>query len=107
MSYSVARDLSHLGISVAFMTLAGLGMHAVHPEDPENPHGNRRERIEEIRLALSEASQNQRGSRTIESRGGQPNPPPQPSPTHQQVEDRVRRRDEMTHRTVYFPRFAA
>lgn len=62
---------------VSVFVLAALANEASHFHQPHNPHGNRRERIEEIRMRLSEAELNSRGQRALNAGG---HPPERPTP---------------------------
>jgi len=61
---------------VSVFVLAALANEASHYHQPKNPHGNRRERIEEIRMRLSETETNSRGQRGLNAGGGTPDPRP-------------------------------
>lgn len=63
---------------VSFFLLAALGNEASHFHETHNPHGNRRERIEEIRMRLSEAETNSRRYRNMNAGGGGTPDPSQP-----------------------------
>lgn len=60
---------------VSAFLLAALGNEASHFHETHNPHTNRRERIEEIRMRLSEVESNSRRYRNINAGGsGSPDP---------------------------------
>ena len=59
-------------ITLTFL-LASMGAEALHSEEHHNPHGNRRERIEEARQRLSETLNDKSQRRNINS-GGDPEP---------------------------------
>lgn len=63
---------------VSAFLLAALGNEAAHFHETHNPHGNRRERIEEIRMRLSEAENNSRRLRNMNAGGGGSPDPFQP-----------------------------
>src|SRR5690606_41678470 len=63
---------------VTAFLLAALGNEASHFHEAHNPHGNRRERIEEIRMRLSEAENNSRRYRNMNTGGGGSPDPFQP-----------------------------
>lgn len=67
---------SHL---VSVFVLAALASESTHYHQPQNPHGNRRERIEEIRMRLSEAEMNSRGQRSLNAGAGGGTPDPRPA----------------------------
>lgn len=73
--------------------LAALANEASHFHQTHNPHGNRRERIEEIRMRLSEAEVNSRGQRSLNAGG---NPPPQPNPAVEAALEGSGRRRNLT-----------
>ena len=60
---------------VSAFLLAALSNEASHFHVPQNPHGNRRERIEEVRQRLSEAETNSRSMRSANAGGHPPEPP--------------------------------
>lgn len=60
---------------VSAFLLAALSNEASHFHVPQNPHGNRRERIEEVRQRLSEAEVNSRSMRSMNAGGHPPEPP--------------------------------
>ncbi len=63
------------GKLVAAFVLATLANESVHFHETHNPHGNRRERIEEIRARLFESRHQDRFStRRLNSGGGTPAP---------------------------------
>ncbi|MDP2204797.1 MAG: hypothetical protein Q8K65_00665 [Alphaproteobacteria bacterium] len=64
---------------VSAFLLAALANEASHHHHPQNPHGNRRERIEEIRMRLSEAELNSRGQRSLNAGAGGGTPEPRPA----------------------------
>ena len=66
---------------------ATLSGEATHYSEHHNPHGNRRERIEEMRVRLHEAQNSRNAHRTINS-GGEPEP--QPRTLHQDAQGRRR-----------------
>lgn len=66
---SIPKNLTSVFMA---MLLAGESTH-YNPEH-HNPHGNRRERIEEMRQRMAEAQQQLAGARTMASGGS--NPPP-------------------------------
>lgn len=59
----------HKHIVSAFL-LAALGNEATHFHVPHNPHGNRRERIEEIRMRMQEAETHAKRFRLMTRNGG-------------------------------------
>ena len=67
----------HKHIVSAFL-LAALGNEATHFHVPHNPHGNRRERIEEIRMRMQEAETHAKRFRLMTRNGGGAPEPFQP-----------------------------
>lgn len=66
-----------IGRLVAAFVLATLANESLHFHEPHNPHGNRRERIEEIRARLLESrTQDRFSTRRMNSGGGGPAPEP-------------------------------
>ncbi|MDY0010059.1 MAG: hypothetical protein RBS08_10155 [Bdellovibrionales bacterium] len=78
---------------MSVFVLAALANEASHFHQTHNPHGNRRERIEEIRMRLSEAEVNSRGQRSLNAGG---NPPPQPNPAVEAALEASGRRRNLT-----------
>lgn len=74
---------------VSAFVLAALSNEAVHHHASHNPHGNRRERIEEIRNRAFEVAVHSRHQRILISGG---NPPPETPETPVQRETSGRRR---------------
>lgn len=72
-------------LTAAFLVLA-LGNEAFHAH--EASHGNRRERLEEMRIRLEEVATNHRPLRMFRSH---PNPPPE-TPQHRELAEELRRR---------------
>jgi len=60
---------------LVFLAAATTG-EALHVEEHHNPHGNRRERIEEARLRAQEALNHPRATRHFNAGGGDPEPKP-------------------------------
>lgn len=68
------RGTKRKQLVTAFL-LAALGNEASHFHEPHNPHGNRRERIEEIRMRMQEAESHAKRYRNMAgSGGGTPDP---------------------------------
>ena len=76
-------------LTIAFL-LAGLGSEVVHTEEVHNPHGNRRERIEEMRQRSFEAAHSRHAQRNFNDGNGGPDPHPLLS----QLRYGLRRRDK-------------
>lgn len=61
---------------VTAFLLASLGNEAAHFHEPHNPHGNRRERIEEIRMRMQEAETHAKRYRNAAGTGDGGTPEP-------------------------------
>jgi|GEM_PF-1258425 len=61
---------------VTAFLLASLGNEAAHFHEAHNPHGNRRERIEEIRMRMQEAESQARRYHNMAGSGGGGTPDP-------------------------------
>lgn len=69
------RGTKRKHLVTAFL-LASLGNEAAHFHETHNPHGNRRERIEEIRMRTQEAESHAKRYRNAAGRGGGGTPDP-------------------------------
>ena len=72
---STPRGTKRKHLVTAFL-LAALGNEAAHFHVPQNPHGNRRERIEEIRMRTQEAETHAKRYRNAAGHGGGGTPDP-------------------------------
>jgi hypothetical protein len=77
---------------VTAFLLAALGNEASHFHEAHNPHGNRRERIEEIRMRMQEAETHTRRFRNMAHTAGGPQPLPHPAVIEDVVKETRRRR---------------
>lgn len=70
------RGKHPLATAVVFSLVASLGSEGLHIADEHhNPHGNRRERIEEFRLRTFEANTSRTALRSVMTGGSQPQQP--------------------------------
>ncbi len=73
-----AQKKSVFNSLVAVFMAAVLGGEATHYSEHHNPHGNRRERIEEMRVRLTESVTGNKNALRNINMGGGPEPDPEP-----------------------------